>query len=256
MIDAIVRRGTLLTVAALVLCVLGLLAAFRVPVQMIPDLEVREISVRTNWPGATPQDVEKEILIEQEEFLRAVPNLSRLIAYASTGRAEIELEFPFGTDITQALIDVNNALSQVPAYPETVDEPRVTADSFSQNSFMYYRVVPLSGNPRALDMDMMRDFIDDNVRTRMERVRGVSQVDVRGGAERHRRRVRGVVVGRDGLGSQRLSHGFLRGGLLGWSLEVMVPVGTDRFWSAARHGGSDCCWAWKSRRSGISCSAR
>ena len=184
MIDAIVRRGTLLTVAALVLCVLGLLAAFRVPVQMIPDLEVREISVRTNWPGATPQDVEKEILIEQEEFLRAVPNLSRLIAYASTGRAEIELEFPFGTDITQALIDVNNALSQVPAYPETVDEPRVTADSFSQNSFMYYRVVPLSGNPRALDMDMMRDFIDDNVRTRMERVRGVSQVDVRGGAER------------------------------------------------------------------------
>jgi len=183
-IDAIVRRGTLLTVAALVLCVLGLLAAFRVPVQMIPDLEVREISVRTNWPGATPQDVEKEILIEQEEFLRAVPNLSRLIAYASTGRAEIELEFPFGTDITQALIDVNNALSQVPAYPETVDEPRVTADSFSQNSFMYYRVVPLPGNPRALDMDMMRDFIDDNVRTRMERVRGVSQVDVRGGAER------------------------------------------------------------------------
>lgn len=184
MIDALVRRGTLLTVAALVLCVLGLLAALRVPVQMIPDLEVREISVRTNWPGATPQDVEKEILIEQEEFLRAVPNLSRLIAYASTGRAEIELEFPFGTDITQALIDVNNALSQVPAYPETVDEPRVTADSFSQNSFMYYRVVPLPGNPRALDMDMMRDFIDDNVRTRMERVPGVSQVNVRGGAER------------------------------------------------------------------------
>ncbi|MBV61525.1 MAG: acriflavin resistance protein [Nevskiales bacterium] len=184
MIEALVRRGTLLTVAALVLCVLGLLAALRVPVQMIPDLEVREISVRTSWPGATPQDVEKEILIEQEEFLRAVPNLARLISYASTGRAEIELEFPFGTDITQALIDVNNALSQVPAYPETVDEPRVTADSFSQNAFMYYRVVPLPGNPRALDMDMMQDFIDDNVRTRMERVPGVSQVEVRGGAER------------------------------------------------------------------------
>ncbi len=184
MIESLVRRGTLLTVAALVLCVLGLLAALRVPVQMIPDLEVREISVRTSWPGATPQDVEKEILIEQEEFLRAVPNLARLISYASTGSAEIELEFPYGTDITQALIDVNNALSQVPAYPETVDEPRVTADSFSQNAFMYYRVVPLPGNPRALDMDMMRDFIDDNVRTRMERVPGVSQVEVRGGAER------------------------------------------------------------------------
>ncbi|MBR9813666.1 efflux RND transporter permease subunit [bacterium] len=184
MIEAIIRRGTLLTVAALVVSVLGVMAASRVPVQMIPDLEVREISVRTNWPGATPQDVEQEILIEQEEYLRAIPNLARMLSYASSGRAEIELEFPFGTDITQALIDVNNALAQVPAYPETVDEPRVTADSFSSNSFMYYRAIPLAGNPLGLDMDLMRDFIDDNVRPRMERVPGVSQVDVRGGAER------------------------------------------------------------------------
>ena len=42
---------------------------------MIPDLEVRTISIQTSWPGATPQDVEKEILIEQEEYLRTLPNL-------------------------------------------------------------------------------------------------------------------------------------------------------------------------------------
>ena len=55
--DAIVRNGLLMTVGALILIVLGVLAAFRIPVQMIPDLEVRTISVRTSWPGATPQDV-------------------------------------------------------------------------------------------------------------------------------------------------------------------------------------------------------
>ncbi|HAS28966.1 MAG TPA: AcrB/AcrD/AcrF family protein, partial [Alcanivorax sp.] len=43
---------------------------------------------------------------------------------------------------------------------------------------------PQEGNPKDLDMDMMRDFIDDNVRTRMESVDGVSQVELRGGAER------------------------------------------------------------------------
>lgn len=184
MIEAIVRRGTLLTVATLVVLVLGALAVQRIPVQMIPDLDVRRISVVTHWPGATPQDVEKEILIEQEEYLRSIPNLSRLLSSATTGRAAIELEFPFQTDVTQALIDVNNALAQVPAYPEAVDEPRVTADSFSANSFMYYRIVPLPGNPLDLDMDMMQDFVDDYVRTRMERVPGVSQVQVNGGAER------------------------------------------------------------------------
>ncbi|MCA1778670.1 MAG: efflux RND transporter permease subunit [Xanthomonadaceae bacterium] len=184
MFDGVVRHGTILAVVVLVICVLGVLAALRIPVQMIPDLEVRVVSVDTRWPGATPQDVEKEILIEQEEFLRGLPSLERMISTASYGRAQIDLEFPFGVDINEALIRVNNALSQVPDYPENVDEPSLDASSFSQNSFMFFRVEPLEGNPFELDMTLMRDFIDDNVRTRMERVPGVSRVNIGGGAER------------------------------------------------------------------------
>lgn len=184
MFDNIVRHGILVTVSVLIICVLGILATLRIPVQMIPDLDVRTITVQTNWPGATPQDIEKEILIEQEEYLRNIPYLSELKSTANTGSAEIELEFPFGTDITETLIRVNNALTQVPSYPLNVDEPRVYATSFSDNAFMYFRVSPLEGNPKQLDMDMMRDFIEDNVRTRMSRVAGVSQVSVGGGAQR------------------------------------------------------------------------
>ena len=184
MFEAIVRNGILTTVGALIICVLGILAAFRVPVQMIPDLEVRTVSIDTSWPGATPQDVEKELLIEQEEYLRSLPNLQRLESTASSGSAVIELDFPFGVDMTQTLIRVNNALNQVPSYPENVDEPRVYASSFSANSFMYFAISPLPGNPRGLDMDMLRDFVEDNVRTRLSGVAGVSQVFVRGGAQR------------------------------------------------------------------------
>jgi len=184
MIEGSVKHGTQLAVVVLTLCVLGILAATRVPVQMIPDLEIRTITVQTRWAGATPQDVEKEILIEQEEYLRTVPNLQRMIATASFGSAEIELEFPFGVDIGDAMVRVNNALTQVPSYPENVDEPRLYASSFSQNAFLFFRIEPLPGNPIRLDMDMMRDFVDDNVRTRMERVTGVSEVRIGSGAER------------------------------------------------------------------------
>lgn len=184
MFEKIIRNGTLVTVTVLIVCVLGIVAATRIPVQMIPDLDVRAISVRTVWPGATPQDVEKEILIEQEDYLRNLPNLSRIIATARSGVAQVQLEFPFGTDITEMLIRVNNALSQVPSYPENVDEPRIFANSFSSNAFMFFSVQPLAGNPRQLDMDLTRDFIVDNVKPRMSSVPGVSQVDVYGGAER------------------------------------------------------------------------
>ena len=184
MLEPIIKRGTLMAVFTLIACVLGIVAAYKIPVQMIPDLEVRTISIRTSWPGATPQDVEKEIVIAQEEQLRSVPGLQRIVSSADFGRARIELEFPFGIEINQALIDTGNALARVPSYPNNVNEPRIYATSFSANSFMFFRVTPLQGNPRRLEMTPMQDFIADNVAARLETVAGVSEVRVYGGARR------------------------------------------------------------------------
>ena len=184
MFAALIGRKILLAVTLLVVVVLGSLGALQAPVQMIPDLEVRTISVETRWPGATPQDVEKEILIEQEEFLRTVPNLQRMLSSASTGSASIELEFAAGVDIEQTLIRVSNALSQVSGYPENVDEPRIVASAFSANAFMFFSITPLPGNPKAVDIDLMGDLVEDFVRPRLERVPGVAQVNVRGAVER------------------------------------------------------------------------
>jgi len=179
-----IRNGILVTVVVTIVCVLGIVAANRIPVQMIPDLDVRVIGIRTSWPGATPQDVEKEILIEQEKYLRNLPNLSRIIATAETGSARIDLEFPLGIDITEMMVRVNNALSQVPSYPENVDEPNIRASSFSSNSFMFFSVRPLPGNPRNIDMDLAGDFLEDDVKPRMSSVPGVSEISVWGGALR------------------------------------------------------------------------
>ncbi|WP_010604805.1 efflux RND transporter permease subunit [Pseudoalteromonas maricaloris] len=182
MLRASVNHAILVAVTVLICSILGIVAAFKIPVQMIPDLEVRTITVVTNWPGATPQDVEKEILIEQERYLRSLANLTRMSSYANTGEAEIELEFPFGVDVNEALINVSNALSQVPNYPENVDQPVLYSSAFSSNAFMFFNLKPQPGNPRNLDIDMLRDYAEDFIRPEMERVSGVSQVGVRGGA--------------------------------------------------------------------------
>ena len=184
MLETIIRRGTLTAVATLILCVLGIVAATRIPVQMIPDLETRTISIRTSWPGATPQDIEKEIIIEQEEHLRNVPSLSRMTSTTSFGSARIQLEFPFGVDINDVMIDVSNALSRVPSYPNNVREPRIFATSFSDNAFMFFRVMPLPGNPRNINIVPMEKYVKDNVASRLETIPGVSEVRVYGGAER------------------------------------------------------------------------
>jgi multidrug efflux pump subunit AcrB len=181
---AVINKGTLVAVVVSIICILGVVASLSIPVQMIPDLEVRTITVRTGWAGATPQDVEKEILIEQERYLRSLPNLKRMTSYAAMGSATIELEFPFGVEVNDAMINVNNALSQVSSYPENVDQPRLISSSFSSNAFMYFSLKPEKGNPLDLDMDLIRDYAEDFVRPRMESVAGVSEVRVGGGAAR------------------------------------------------------------------------
>ena len=178
-----IEKPLIVAVAVLIICLFGVLALFRVPIQMVPDLDVRVVTVITKWPGATPQDVEKEIIIEQEEYLRRIPGLDRMISKAETGLGQIDLEFPFGVDINEVLIRANNALTQVPGYPENVDEPRLVASS-SENPFLFFSVRPLQGNPQGVNMMEMRDFLEDHVRVQIERVQGVSEVTMYGGAER------------------------------------------------------------------------
>ncbi len=179
-----IEKPLIITVAVLIVCLFGILAIFRVPIQMIPDLDARVVTVVTSWPGATPQDVEQEIIIEQEEYLRRVTGLERMISRAVTGRAEIELEFSYGSDINEVLIRVNNALTQVPGYPENVDEPRLVTSTVSNNPFLFFLTRPLPGNPQNVNMVGMRDFLEDHVRVQLERVPGVSDIRIWGGAER------------------------------------------------------------------------
>ena len=179
-----IEKPVIVGVAIAIVCLFGVLAILRVPIQMIPDLDPHVVSVRTNWVGATPQDVEQELLVRQERFLARIPELVRMTSWARTGSARIELEFAHGADINEVLIRVNNALSRVSNYPENVVEPSLSATSFSNANFMFFRIMPLPGDPNQVDMVQMQDFLDDHVRSRIERVPGVANVSFWAGAER------------------------------------------------------------------------
>ena len=180
MLRVALEKPTIVTAALLILCLFGLAAVFRVPIQMIPDLDPRVVTVTTIWPGATPQDIEQEILVEQEEFLRGINGLLRMDSVAQFGSARVELEFPFGMDINDALIRVNNALSQMRNYPENVDQPRISTSSASESAFAYFRIIPQPGNPKNINIEDQLDWVEDNVKRRLDRVPGISRVNLYG----------------------------------------------------------------------------
>ena len=216
MFEFAVRKPIVMTVVILIVCLFGLTSISRIPKQMIPDLDVRTVRVRTTWPGATPQDIEKEIIIEQEDYLRNIIGLERMISEARMGQARIELEFSHGADLNEILIRVNNALTQVPSYPENVDEPRIITSSYSNNPFMFFRVTPLPGNPMNVDVHLMRDFVQDYVAAQIERVTGVSEAEVWGGTERQVK----IYVDPIKLADRRISVRELRNAIRGRNRDV------------------------------------
>ena len=71
-IDLSIRQPVATFALVILVVMFGFLGLDRLPVQLTPDVESPTITVRTTWPGATPYEVEKEIIEEQEDVLKSL----------------------------------------------------------------------------------------------------------------------------------------------------------------------------------------
>lgn len=185
MIKYFIHNGVAVGVMGLAILLFGVLALFSVPIQLTPDVTTPTITVETRYPGATPDDIEQDILIEQEEYLKNIPGLEKMTSTASLGQGSIELEFAVGSDMNEKMVRVNNALSQVPSYPENVDEPSLSTDSASDQPVAWFSVRVLPERRGETDILDYFDYLDDTIKPRLERIPGVSDVQgVYGGSDR------------------------------------------------------------------------
>ena len=213
-------------VGSIFILLFGLLSLFRIPVQLVPDVEKPQITVETRWIGASPEEVEQEIIHEQEEMLKSVENLRKLTSKSFNGRGEILLEFVVGVDKSAALLDVANKLDQVREYPENVDEPVIKTVNTGDRPIAWFTLRTLPGNDTAVDE--LRDFAEDHIESRFERVPGVANSNIYGGAERELQ----VVIDPHALASWQLSILDVRRALISTNTNISggdIEEGKNRF---------------------------
>ena len=125
-VSVFVRNPVKVAVGVLMIALFGVIALVRMPMQLTPEVQVPTISIETLWPGASPQEVEREIVQPQEEQLKAVEGLIKLSSESADSRAVVTMEFVVGTVMDSALLKVNARLQQVRDYPEDAQEPVIT----------------------------------------------------------------------------------------------------------------------------------
>ncbi|MCO6435821.1 MAG: efflux RND transporter permease subunit [Phycisphaerae bacterium] len=168
-------------VGVILVMLFGFLSIFQIPVQLTPDVDKPVITVTTRWEGASPQEIESEIIDRQEDKLKSVTNLKKMTSSSQENEGKIVLEFPVGVDKDIAYRDVSDKLRQVSNYPEEVDEPVMSATDDDMANTIAWMVLYSKDHS---DIAHLKTYIEDNVKPLLERAEGISEVPVYGGLTR------------------------------------------------------------------------
>jgi multidrug efflux pump subunit AcrB len=169
-------------VAVLLVILFGALSLERLPVQLTPEVEKPEITIRTSWRAAAPEEVEAEIIEPQEKVLRGLPGMTEMLSKAQRGQGEITISFAVGQDLGRGLLEVLNRLNRVARYPDDANEPVISTVGGRSSAIAWFIIKAIDGNSR--DIQSYQDYVEEVIQTRFERVPGVALSEVRGGRER------------------------------------------------------------------------
>lgn len=177
-----IKKPVTVIVGVILIVLFGLIGLFQMPYQLSPDVTVPEIEVRTTWPGATPYEIERDIIEEQEKVLKGIPGLTEMESSSLNSQGSVTLRFTIGTDIDEAVLRVSNKLNEVPSYPENVEKPVINATGAATSPVIWIIIKADEGNPNPVST--YRTFFENDIRQYLERVEGVADLFIGGGRER------------------------------------------------------------------------
>jgi len=110
----------------LMMIVFGFYGLSKLNRQVLPDFTLEVISVAVEWPGASPEDVEANILEPIEPEVQFLDKVKRVESTAYEGRADITITFKDDADISKALTDVQSAIARIAILPEDSEKPVIS----------------------------------------------------------------------------------------------------------------------------------
>ncbi|MGD8369561.1 MAG: efflux RND transporter permease subunit [Desulfobacterales bacterium] len=174
-----IQRPVTVIVGIILVVIFGLIGLSRMPYQLSPTVVEPVITVTTTWRGATPYEIEREIIEEQEDTLKGIPGLVEMESDAFNGQGSITLRFVLGTDLDDALLRVSNKLNEVESYPEGTDRPIINATGAATSPVIWCVMRASPGNTRPVDT--YKTFFENEIRQYLERIEGVADLFVGGG---------------------------------------------------------------------------
>ncbi|SDE07286.1 efflux RND transporter permease subunit [Kordiimonas lacus] len=173
--------AAVIVIAAMAL-VLGAVMLTKLPVQLFPAIERPQLAVQVFWRGASPSEIESEIIEPVEEVMQGIPGLEEMRTFSNNSFGFVSLEFALESDMDRTLIDVISRINRLPPLPADADRPRILMNGGNPTGETLIYLFTQFREGSALPQDQYVNFIQDEVVPQLESVEGVADISVEAGA--------------------------------------------------------------------------
>lgn len=174
-----IHRPVTMFMISFVVVLLGAISLTRLPVDLMPESEFPSITVRVNYSGVGPLEMEELVTRPLEQAVSAIAGLEQVNSTSSEGSSMVRLTFAWGTDLNEAADEVRTRVDRVRGrLPQDAETPNIF--KFDSNS------MPIMGIGVEGDYDAvtLREIAENDLSPRLERVAGVASVTIDGGLRR------------------------------------------------------------------------
>ncbi len=171
-----IRRPVTITMLMVTLVLFGAVAYQRLPINLLPDISYPTLTVRTEFPGAAPEEVENLVSRPVEEAVSVANGVIRVSSRSRTGLSEVTVEFEWGSQMDFASLDVREKLDRM-RLPQEVEKPLILRYDPSLEPIMR---LGLTGE---MDLIALRTLAQERLKPKFETVDGVAAVEASGGME-------------------------------------------------------------------------
>lgn len=172
------RPTTVFIIFALVLG-FGLYTTSDLAIDLFPEIDPPVLILFTNYEGAGPEEIERSVTRPLEGQLSNVSNIETITSTSSEGSSQVQLEFTYGTDMTEATNEVRDRLELV---KEVLPDEATTPQIFKFDpALIPILQLEMSGNRSP---EELRELAENTVQPRLEQIEGVALAGVQGGRQR------------------------------------------------------------------------
>ena len=177
MVKFLINRPVAVFLSFIGILFFSFLALQRLPVSLLPNIEVPAIIVKVNYPNNPPSIIENSILSPIRTSLNTLNNLKSVESIANSETGMLKLQFEFGTRMDLAYIEINEKIDRLQEnLPRDMDRPQVVRINTSDIPIARIQVIPKEGS----DYTQTSELTDRVLKKRIEQISGVSIVDVNG----------------------------------------------------------------------------